>query len=239
VAASWRALILSGGIFHPFAETSEVLAEIFGELGGAAEITEDVEGGALRLAREPFDMVAVNALRWGMMTADKYEPYRADWAFQVSPEMRAALTGFVAEGGALFGLHTASICFDDWPEWGDLLGGAWEWGRSHHPPPAPVEIAIAPIGHPITQGLSGFQVTDEIYHHLSPRADADILLTAQNTDEGRQPIAWARAHGAGRVVYDGLGHDGASLNTPGHREIVARAALWALGRLGEEQGDGR
>ncbi|MEL7029432.1 MAG: ThuA domain-containing protein [Pseudomonadota bacterium] len=223
-----RALILSGGIFHPFDESSAALAEIFAEVGLTSEVTADFEAGLSKIDPEAFDLVAVNALRWGMMTGDKYEPYRDEWAFQMPDDGRRRLVDFVEQGGALFGLHTASICFDDWPEWGDLLGGAWAWGVSHHPPLATINVSVDNRTHPITSGVGGFEVEDEIYHHLSPRADVEVLLTAQNTEEGRQPIAWVREQGRGRVVYDALGHDGASLRQADHRTLIRNAARWAL-----------
>jgi type 1 glutamine amidotransferase len=34
--------------------------------------------------------------------------------------------------------------------------------------------------------------------------------------------------GQGRVVYDALGHDGASLNHPTHAQLLRDAAQWAL-----------
>ena len=36
--------------------------------------------------------------------------------------------------------------------------------------------------------------------------------------------------GAGRVVYDALGHDAASIGHSVHARIIGRCALWALGR---------
>jgi type 1 glutamine amidotransferase len=42
-------------------------------------------------------------------------------------------------------------------------------------------------------------------------------------------VLWTHRYGAGRVVYDGLGHDAASLEHPVHRRLVQRAALWASG----------
>ena len=50
----------------------------------------------------------------------------------------------------------------------------------------------------------------------------------------RHPLLWAREVDGGRVVYDLLGHHVASYDSPTHRAIVARAALWALRRLDAE-----
>jgi type 1 glutamine amidotransferase len=34
------------------------------------------------------------------------------------------------------------------------------------------------------------------------------------------------------VIYDALGHDERSYDSPGHREIIARAARWLVADLG-------
>lgn len=219
-----RNIILSGGIYHPFGETSAALAGLLAPLGVNSCISEDVADvvGAL----EHADMLCVNALRWTMTQNDKYQPFRARWAMSLDPAAQAAIGDFVRRGGALFGLHTASICFDTWPQWADVLGGGWTWGHSFHPPPARLQV---------TAGAYSFKVTDELYHHLSPRPDVQILATAvaaqpADDDCAAQPVAWVRAHGAGRVFYNALGHDAASLAVPGHARLITQGARWLLNR---------
>ena len=58
-------LIISGGIFHPFSETSETLSEILDNLGYESEITSDVEEGIKNINN--FDLITFNALRWKML----------------------------------------------------------------------------------------------------------------------------------------------------------------------------
>jgi type 1 glutamine amidotransferase len=148
---------------------------------------------------------------------------------ELSPEGRAALERHVTQGGGLLGMHTASICFDTWPEWGQLLGAQWHWGRSHHPDIGDIHVDVASDAHPIVDGIQGFDIYDEIYHHLDSDGSAPGLLSAE-AEEGSQPLMWARQVGAGRAVYDSLGHDVSSLENPTHARIIRRAALWTLGR---------
>jgi type 1 glutamine amidotransferase len=42
-------------------------------------------------------------------------------------------------------------------------------------------------------------------------------------------LLWAREYGRSRIVYDALGHDTRSYDSQAHRELIRRAALWALG----------
>lgn len=225
-------LIISGGIFHPFDETSAALAGLFDGLDIRSNITMDLEDALATL--DQYDLVTMNCLRWRMIQHDKYIPFRDEWAMEISDAGRGALQNHVAAGGGLLGLHTASICFDTWDGWKDLLGVAWNWEKSFHPEIGDIEVAVAADAHPIVAGLEDFGLHDEIYHHLAPADDAPGLLFAE-ADEGIQPLMWARQVGAGRAVYDSLGHDAASINHPTHARILRRSALWVLGR-DEEMG---
>jgi hypothetical protein len=233
-----RNLLLTGGIRHPFEDASAALADILADAGIRSDVTLDIDGGLARLDRSAYDMVTVFALRWRMLGDPKYAPHRDAWAFTLSPPGRDALRRFVAGGGALFGLHTACLCFDDWPGWRDLLGGVWRWGASFHPPRGRVLVRPTGDGHPVVAGVEPFEVMDEVYSNLDMAGDAQPLLVARaeagnagdSGDPGLSwPVLWVRETGAGRVVCDALGHDRASLEQPDHRRIITRAAAWAIG----------
>ena len=212
-----RNLLLSGGIYHPFAETS---ASIAGHLGGidiASEIV-DVDTGLTRLQTERFDLVTVNALAFSMVQAEKYEPLRDRYAFSPSETQQSALRAHLERGGALLGLHTAAICFDTWPDWPHLLGAGWIWGRSHHPAPDYLTVA---------SGDDRFIVWDELYCDLEIGPDSTVLATA--TVDGidqPQPVMSAQKG----VAYLALGHDLTATANSGYAGLLKRAAGLALER---------
>ena len=220
-------LIITGGIFHPFEESSAALADILTAVGIESQTTTDIDAGLRSLVDGAYSMVTINALRWSMTTGDKYEPYRDQWAYRIPEASRAALTGFVENGGALLGIHTASICFDDWPGWQQLLGGRWVWGQSHHPPLGEVTAMPTSATHAITDGVAQFTVNDEVYSALALEPDVVGLLEADAGD-GPQPLVWAREVGRGRVVYDALGHDAASVRQPQHEQLLQQAGAWLI-----------
>lgn len=225
-----RNLVIHGGIYHPFAESAAALADALAECGIASESTEDVEGGLARLAAGGYDLLTVHALRWRMLDHEKYAPFRAQYAMTLSDAGRAAIQGFVAAGGAVLALHTAAICFGEWPGWGEILGARWRWGQSFHPPEQRVHVHVEDGRHPITAGIADFEVDDEIFHDLERTAVLRPLLSARATPESAaQPLLWAREHGRGRVVYDALGHSADSIRHPVHRRILQQSARWLCG----------
>ena len=210
-------LLLSGGIYHPFKETSASIAGHLESLG-VTSVIRDVRSGLETLRTEDFDLLTVNALSWSMTQAEKYEPFRDQFAFNPSDDDRRAIESHMDGGGGLLGLHTAAICFDGWAQWPRMLGIGWVWGQSHHPQPCTVTVS---------DEAGEFEVWDELYCDMTVEVGTEVLATgrAEGVDEP-QPI-FTRT---GRSAYLALGHDLTSTANPGYRRLLLAAAQSALGR---------
>lgn len=223
---SRRNLILVGGIFHDFHASAEALADVLEPLGIESRIEADIDAGLASLEEEPVDLLTVNALRWEMI-GEKYDPYRETEAYSPPTQTRAAFEQHLQSGGALLGLHTASICFSDWPEWGTLLGGRWVWGTSWHPQPE--AVSVVPDKDAALAHLPAFEVHDELYTDLSLEPGVQVLAHAHSLAMPKpQPIVWSHTVGPGRVIYDALGHDSESLCHPVHAQLLRESVEWAL-----------
>jgi hypothetical protein len=75
--------------------------------------------------------------------------------------------------------------------------------------------------------LADFTVFDERYSYLHTNPDITVLCVHQ-TEGQLHPLVWARESGLARVVYDGLGHDTRSYESPGHVELLRRVVGWLL-----------
>ncbi|MFC6084409.1 ThuA domain-containing protein [Sphaerisporangium aureirubrum] len=219
-------LILSGGVAHDFPVTSAALAEVMAEVGVESTVTEDI-AGALR-DHPAVDLITVNALRC-CMDGGWSASQEGGAAFRLPPVARAALLAHVERGGGLLAMHSAAICFDDWPHWRRMLGAAWRWGTSHHPPCGPADIHLRG-DHPIVSGLADFTLTDEVYSDLSVVPGVVPLASSKG-----EPLVWAQQLYRGRLVYDALGHDARSYESPGHRALIHSATLWLLNRPPHER----
>jgi type 1 glutamine amidotransferase len=229
-AAGARAVIVSGGVAHDFPATSGELVRVLAEAGIGATVEEDVESvlTGLSTPREQRPLVVLNLLRW-TMRVERYAHLRDEWSISLSAEARDGLVEHVHSGGGLLAMHGASICFDDWPQWRELLGGVWRWDRSSHPPlDGPVAVTVATDRHPIVAGIGDFDIVDEVYGFLDRTEDVAGLMSSPHGGT-EHPLLWAREVGGGRVVYDALGHHVPSYAVPEHRRIVQRAARWAAG----------
>ncbi len=228
-----RNLLVTGGLAHDFPAISASLAAILEEAGITTTTTDDPEAAFASLPSDDVDLLTVNALRWRMEGVERYAAMREEWALSLSEAAREGVRAHLAAGRPLLAVHTASICFDDWPEWGEIVGAAWSWERSSHPPIGTVDIAVRTDAHPIVAGLGAFTVDDEVYGFLDEQPDLEPL--ASSPHGGRDhPLLWARTVRGARVVYDAMGHDTRSYDHPTHRTILRRAGLWLRG-LPDEQ----
>ena len=222
-------LLLTGGTPH---------AHDFGTIGDALDRLLEEGGHDVIRAGHPdeaadvvlagrTDALVVHGL-WWQMHGDAYEPWRAH-AYSTPASTRDALDGFVRGGGGLVALHTAPICFDDWPGWGDVVGGSWRWGTSSHPPLGPVSARVV-ADHPVVAGVAPtIELVDEVYGDLDLREGIEPLAVARRTEtDADQPVVWAYRWGDGRVVFDGFGHDEASIVHGDNARMILQAVDWVV-----------
>ena len=116
-------------------------------------------------------------------------------------------------GHGFAGMHSASDTYRDEPAYLDMLGNEF----LTHGAETTVEAAVENAAHPASAPLgSRYRVFDEIYRFVrTNRGEVTMLLSldrypldglAGAGDPADLPLAWARAHGRGRVFYTALGH---------------------------------
>ncbi len=128
----------------------------------------------------------------------------------------------------VFVLHHGILAYPDWPFWSDLIGMVERSFTFHHDEQLHVEIAQH--DHPITAGLSAWEMVDETYVMAEPAADNDILLTVDHP-RSTKAIAWSRTFRQAPVFCFQSGHDNKTYANPHFRRIVERGIQWCAGRL--------
>lgn len=165
-----------------------------------------------------------------------------DWSNAARVNFLAA----IRQGTGLVAVHATNNSFPYWEEFGMLLGLMWR-AESGHGQFHEFEVRIDDPGHPVTQGVSGFRITDELYHRLvrPPGTNVHVLASAWS-DAGRggtgrwEPVMTVQQYGAGRVFYHALGHLWAgnpqspnpgstlvALQNPGFQQTLVRGCEWA------------
>ena len=159
---------------------------------------------------------------------------------EMKPEQKASLLSFVHDDGKGFiGVHSATITFTSWPEYGEMIGGYFD----EHPWvtfDAPI-IVEDPNFPGMQQWPKSFILKDEIYQmkdysrdkvRVLMRLDAS-KLDLNNPHVHRKDrdfaVTWAKTYGKGRVFYSTLGHVDQNWDDPRFQEMYLEAIKWAMG----------
>ena len=222
-AAAKRVLVVTGDDVpaHDWRQTTAQTRKVLGaEKGLEVIVCEDpaiLAGGSL----SKYDAIVLN--------------FRNPPPRDPGPAARAALEEYVKRGGGLVVIHFAIFAFPGWQEYRRIIGRVWV-GRlsgkkiSGHSPRGTFDVRVVDGGHPSMAGLEKFTADDELYSKLQGEDPIHVLLDAHSDYSGkREPIAWTRAYGKGRVFVTILGHDLKSREVPAFKTMLRQGTVWAAG----------
>jgi uncharacterized protein len=204
--------------------------------------------------QELFDSIPDTTTRWAAYpdAAELLRPDLADstdvvvfydmWVPGLAPEQQQAFVALLERGIGVVALHHTLAAHQHWPEYAKIIGGKFHveerevdgktLPRSGYDHDQTIAVAIADADHPITRGLTDFEIQDETYCRYDTDPDATILLTTEHPKSDRE-LAWAKQYAGSRVVYIQLGHDRLAYENPHYRTIVARSIRWTAERPAE------
>lgn len=142
------------------------------------------------------------------------------------------------EGKGFIGIHSATITFTDWPEYGEMIGGYYDehpWGTFNAP------IIVEDPNFPGMQKWPReFVLRDEIYQlknysrdkvrvlmRLDP-SKLDMKNERVHRTDGDFAVTWAKTYGKGRVYYSCLGHVLENWDDPRMQAMYVEAIQWIL-----------
>jgi len=210
-----KVLVLSGPN-HNFAESAGLIHQFLDAQSDISATLTDDKGVLSSSELSNFDsLVFGTGFTRTVRQADGSVTREAD----LTAEQEEGLFQYVADGGGLVGIHGTG-----WWIGGravDLIGGHANW----HPPGLTFTVHIDDPSHPITAGISDFEVEDEIY--MSAWDPAIHILASAEWSEKSHPMAWVKPYGAGRVFYTTLGHGPDTFTRPAMQELIVQGARWS------------
>jgi len=158
---------------------------------------------------------------------------------EMDDQQKADFLSFVHDDGKGFiGVHSATITFTHWPEFGEMIGGYFDehpWGTFDAP------IIVEDPNFPgMQQFPHAFVITDEIYQvknfsreqsRVLMRLDAtklDLANPRVHRADHDFAVTWAKTYGKGRVYYSTLGHREENWDRPDIQKMYTEAIKWAM-----------
>jgi putative membrane-bound dehydrogenase-like protein len=139
------------------------------------------------------------------------------------PEQAPALAAFVESGKGLVAMHAASSMFPSSQTFGALIGGRMQAAGSGE-----FRGEIVGQDHPAVKGVQPFVTWDETYVS-APETSGDRTVLMERADgPRREPLAWVRSQGRGRVFYTTYGHDRRTWSNPEFQKLVEQAVRWTV-----------
>lgn len=241
-----KALVWGHAWAHQPNPYAEVALKILGEKSGAFQATVTDDPRLLLPDRlTQFDALVMNNIH-------ERDPFLPDDFKTLTPEQQAAakkfdeavkqsIVEYVRGGKGLVGIHAATAAFQNWPEYGEMIGGYYG-GHIFQEVPIKVEEPKHPINAVLDAGP--WRINDEIYISREPysRDKLRVLLSldlSQMDDPAKRPdkdyaVAWVRKHGDGRVYYTTLGHAAETYWNPQFLKHLLAGIQFAIGDLSGE-----
>jgi len=227
---------------NPYAEAA---LEVLGRKSGAFQAVVSDDPRLLlsdRLAQ--FDALVMNNIH-------ERDPFLPEDFAELTEQQKAAarkfdqavkqsILDYVRGGKGIVGIHAATAAFQNWPEYGEMIGGYYS-GHIYQE----VAIKLDDPQHPLNACFGGksWRINDEIYLFGEPysREKLHVLMSldlSQVADPGKRPdkdyaVSWVRTYGSGRVFYTTLGHDPQTYWNPLFLRHVLAGIQFATGDLSQ------
>ncbi len=205
--------ILCGGQALRAAEKTKVLLVTGFDVGAHKWRDTSLQTAAILEQTGQFDVkVCEDVGIFESSSLDKYDVIVLNYGFWDEPDPsdkgKAGLLEYVKSGKGLVSLHFSCSSFQDWQEYRELLGRVWVKDVGGHGPRSVFKVKITNTEHPITAGVSDFEMDDELYAKLSGDAEIEVLATAYSDwSQQVEPLLFVKHYGEGHVVHNLFGHD--------------------------------
>ena len=135
----------------------------------------------------------------------------------------------------IFILHHSILAYPELPIWNNWVGlgedcAAKFLASPEVAPPESITIEIDDSNHPITEGITDWEMTDEMYLMDGPGPDDHILLRTSNS-KSMKNLGWVRNINQNRIFCWQSGHDKRAWENLNFISILERGIYWCASRI--------
>ncbi|TVR48153.1 MAG: hypothetical protein EA425_14840 [Puniceicoccaceae bacterium] len=198
-----KALLILGDYWHAPGAYENALGEAWQGL--------DIETETICFPTR-FDPARLKDIDLLVLCAEGTLPKQRDRRW-IDPAGETAIQAFVEAGGRLLGWHSGLVAFHPEGPLHSLYGGYFRG----HPPEHLFRILDG-------DGREVASIDDELYRYTVPPDDAIITHWIESDEHPREPAAWTRRIGGGRVACVTLAHNRPHLRMPVVQSLLRAAA---------------
>ena len=159
---------------------------------------------------------------------------------KISSKRQKNFLKLLSKGVGVVVLHHTMAAYQEWPAFKNIIGTKYylketvidgktqKKGTYKHD--VDLEVKVVNKNHPITRGMSDFEIHDETYKNCWFDEKNQVLLTT-NHPTSDKTIGWVRRYRKAKVCTIQLGHDSKAYANKNYAQLVERAILWTAGKL--------
>lgn len=154
----------------------------------------------------------------------------------ITPEQQKNFVALLEKGIGLVPWHHNMAAHQKWDGYRKIIRGkfftepgevdgqkfkisGWEHAQD-------MKVTVADKTHPITHGVSNFEIHDEVYNNYWTDPGVKVLLTTDHPKNDPE-LAWVSQYGNSRVFFLMLGHDSKAWANPNFQKILQQGIRWA------------
>lgn len=146
----------------------------------------------------------------------------------VNDQVKETLESLGKTRQGIFCLHHGMLNYRNWDLWTQITG-LLDRKFTYHPNET-IHVEIADPTHPISKGLSPWEMVDETYLMNDTDADSHVILTADHP-KSLKTIGWTRKYKEAPVFCLASGHGPETYENENFRTVLSRGIHWLAGRI--------
>jgi type 1 glutamine amidotransferase len=169
---------------------------------------------------------------------DKYDVVMLYHMYQnITNEQKKSFSSCIAGGKPLVVLHHSICAYDDWEEYFRIAGGKYfhkattfegkDYSPSSYKHDLKFMVHVVNKKHPVTKGITDFEIFDETYDDFYVAPGVTPLLTT-NEPSSTPVIGWVHQYGKARVATLQSGHDTPTFQLETYRKLLKQSIKWVL-----------
>jgi len=157
-----------------------------------------------------------------------------DMVDSITREQQESYIRLLKKGAAMLFLHHSLVSYQNWPEFIQILGGQYHTHpvvvngdtlNTSYEHDVSIPVKVENKKHPVTRGISDFEIVDEVYGGVEILLQVKPLLSTTHPKSMRY-LAWINHYGKSDVIYIQLGHGPSGYSNPNYRKLVRQAIEW-------------